>query len=141
MTHMISRSVFVLLLFSLSAFGQSDAPPADVVPYAGLSPQDAAEKATLPPGFRMHVFASEPDIVQPIAFCLDHRGRVWVAEGLTYPKRRGHPPAEPRPSRAQRSEANPSSGNPRPQASSAAAAGGTPGVQPTPEQLKDIFGG
>ena len=69
MTHMISRSVFVLLLFSLSAFGQSDAPPADVVPYAGLSPQDAAEKATLPPGFKMHVFASEPDIVQPIAFC------------------------------------------------------------------------
>ncbi|MBI3850016.1 MAG: c-type cytochrome [Verrucomicrobia bacterium] len=65
----------------------ADAPPADVVPYAGLSPADAAKFATLPPGFKMHVFAGEPDIVQPIAFCLDDRGRVWVAEGLTYPIR------------------------------------------------------
>lgn len=40
----------------------------------------------------MHVFAAEPDVAQPIAFCLDQRGRVWVAEGITYPKRKGHPP-------------------------------------------------
>ncbi len=65
----------------------ADTPPADVVPYAGLSPEDAAKFATLPPGFKMHVFAGEPEIVQPIAFCLDDRGRVWVAEGLTYPIR------------------------------------------------------
>jgi putative membrane-bound dehydrogenase-like protein len=63
-------------------------PPADLVPFAGLSPQDACDKATLPPGFKMKVFAGEPDIVQPIAFCLDHKGRVWVAEGLCYPHRR-----------------------------------------------------
>lgn len=65
--------------------GQS--PPADVIPFAGLSPSDAAAKATVPAGFKLHVFAGEPDVVQPIAFCLDHRGRVWVAEGLCYPRR------------------------------------------------------
>ena len=69
------------------------APPADQVLFAGLSAADAAAKATLPSGFAMHVFASEPDIRNPIAFCEDHRGRLWVAEGLSYPKRVGHPPA------------------------------------------------
>jgi putative membrane-bound dehydrogenase-like protein len=88
------------------------APPADVVSFAGLSAQDACDKATLPPGFKMHVFAAEPDVRQPIAFCLDHRGRVWVAEGYTYPRRKGNPP---------RTE--------------------SPTGTPTPEQLKDIFGG
>src|SRR6266542_1893830 len=62
----------------------ADSPPADIVPFAGLSPQEACDKASLPPGFKMHVFAGEPDVKQPIAFCLDDRGRVWVAEGYTY---------------------------------------------------------
>jgi len=31
--------------------------------------------------------ASEPDIVRPIAFALDDRGRLWVAEARTYPLR------------------------------------------------------
>ncbi|HVY72309.1 MAG TPA: PVC-type heme-binding CxxCH protein, partial [Verrucomicrobiae bacterium] len=62
-------------------------PPADKVLYAGLSPEDAARLATLPPGFKMHLFAGEPDVKQPIAFALDDRGRVWVAEGYTYPRR------------------------------------------------------
>src|SRR5688572_2778387 len=48
----------------------ADEPPADLVPYAGLSPQEACAKATLPPGFQMHAFAHEPDLVQPIAFAL-----------------------------------------------------------------------
>ena len=87
----------VVLLLCLAAFigrGASEPPPADVVAHAGLSPENAAAKATLPPGFKMHVFASEPDIVQPIAFCLDARGRVWLAEGRTYPRRKGNPPKE-----------------------------------------------
>jgi len=67
-------------------------PPADDVLYAGLSAPEAAEKAKLPPGFKMQVFAAEPDIRNPIAFCEDHRGRLWVAEGLSYPKRVGRAP-------------------------------------------------
>src|SRR5688572_14014871 len=82
-----------ILLFVPSVLPAAPAaPPADVVSFAGLSAADAASKATLPPGFKMHVFAAEPEVVQPIAFCLDHRGRVWVAEGITYPRRKGHPP-------------------------------------------------
>ncbi|MBP9903164.1 MAG: DUF1080 domain-containing protein, partial [Verrucomicrobia bacterium] len=91
-------------------------PPADVVLFAGLSPEEACAKATLPPGFKMEVFAAEPDVQQPIAFCLDHRGRVWVAEGFTYPRRHGNPPKDER-------------------------VAGEDGSKPTVEQLKDIFGG
>jgi len=67
-------------------------PPADDVLYAGLTAEQAVEKAKLPPGFKMQVFATEPEIRNPIAFCEDHRGRLWVVEGLTYPKRVGRAP-------------------------------------------------
>ncbi len=62
-------------------------PPADVIKFAGLSPEDAAKDMTLPPGFKAKLFAGEPDVKQPIAFCIDDRGRIWVAEGYTYPRR------------------------------------------------------
>ena len=46
----------------------------------------AAAAMTLPPGFTATLFAGEPDVHQPIAFCIDHRGRLWVAENDSYPK-------------------------------------------------------
>ena len=61
--------------------------PIDLVEHAGLSAAEAANVASLPEGFKMHVFASEPDVRQPIAFCIDDRGRLWVAEGYDYPRR------------------------------------------------------
>ncbi|MBX3400031.1 MAG: c-type cytochrome [Gemmataceae bacterium] len=48
--------------------------------------KDAAAKMTVPPGFNVTLFAGEPDIVQPIAFTFDDRGRMWVVECLSYPK-------------------------------------------------------
>src|SRR5437867_545230 len=64
-------------------------PPPDVVKFTnGLSPEAAAKEMTLPPGFKATLFAGEPDVVQPIAFCIDDRGRLWVVEGMDYPKRR-----------------------------------------------------
>ena len=60
---------------------------ADAVKFAGLSPEAAAKEATAPSGFSVKLFAGEPDVKQPIAFALDDRGRVWVAEGYTYPRR------------------------------------------------------
>ncbi len=42
---------------------------------------------TLPPGFRATLFAGEPDVVQPIAMAIDDRGRIWVAEAYSYPRR------------------------------------------------------
>ncbi|HTA31754.1 MAG TPA: PVC-type heme-binding CxxCH protein, partial [Candidatus Cybelea sp.] len=62
-------------------------PPADVIKFAGLSPEAAVKEMSLPPGFKATLFAGEPDIKQPIAFAIDDRGRIWVAEGYTYPRR------------------------------------------------------
>jgi len=45
----------------------------------------AVEQMTLPPGFQATVFAGEPQVRQPIAFTIDHRGRLWVAESYLYP--------------------------------------------------------
>jgi putative membrane-bound dehydrogenase-like protein len=60
-------------------------PPLDPVLNAGLSGPEAAKAMTLPPGFKITLAASEPDIVRPIAFTLDARGRLWVVEAHTYP--------------------------------------------------------
>lgn len=49
-------------------------------------PAEAPRHMTLPDGFRATLFAGEPDLVQPIAFCTDARGRLWVIECLSYPK-------------------------------------------------------
>jgi putative membrane-bound dehydrogenase-like protein len=58
------------------------APPAD----KPVPPNEAAARMTLPEGFRATLFAGEPDLVQPIAFTTDDRGRLWVVECMTYPK-------------------------------------------------------
>ncbi len=62
--------------------------PPDVYKYAGLPPEKAAKAMTVPEGFEVKLFAGEPDVVQPIAMCLDDRGRVWVAEAHSL----SHPP-------------------------------------------------
>ena len=65
----------------------STLPPMDPVKHAGLSPADAARAMGLPPGFSATLAAAEPDVVRPIAFAIDDRGRLWVVEGHTYPVR------------------------------------------------------
>ena len=47
---------------------------------------NSASKIKLPPGFTANLFAGEPDVVQPIAFTWDARGRMWVVECRSYPK-------------------------------------------------------
>lgn len=51
---------------------------------APLPAEKAAKAAVLPEGFRMAVFAAEPEVVQPVSFCIDDRGRLVVAEALNY---------------------------------------------------------
>ncbi|WP_080240986.1 PVC-type heme-binding CxxCH protein [Spirosoma rigui] len=60
-------------------------PPMDPVLHAGLSGTEAASVMTLPSGFRITLAAAEPDVVRPICFTTDTRGRLWVVEGHTYP--------------------------------------------------------
>ena len=62
--------------------------PLDVYAHAGLDPQAAARAMTVPEGFRVTLFAGEPDVNQPIAQAIDDRGRLWVAEAYSYPDAR-----------------------------------------------------
>ncbi len=41
----------------------------------------------LTPGFQAELIAAEPDVRQPIAFAIDPRGRIWVAQAFSYPTR------------------------------------------------------
>lgn len=60
-------------------------PPLDPVLHAGLSGVEAAKVMTLPKGFKITLASAEPDVVKPICFTTDPRGRLWVVEGHTYP--------------------------------------------------------
>ena len=51
-------------------------------------PQSAADEQKhfhLPEGFHAELFASEPDVIKPIAMNFDERGRLWVLESTDYP--------------------------------------------------------
>jgi putative membrane-bound dehydrogenase-like protein len=50
-----------------------------------LSPEEATKKFTVPDGFEMRIFASEPQVVNPVAMTWDDRGRLWVVELYEYP--------------------------------------------------------
>ncbi|MCC7087181.1 MAG: DUF1080 domain-containing protein [Pirellulales bacterium] len=63
----------------------------DQYQYDGLSPEDAAKAMTVPENFQVTLFAGEPDIQQPVAMCIDDRGRLWVAEAYVYPQRKTIP--------------------------------------------------
>lgn len=55
-----------------------------------LKPAAAVAKMSIPDGFDVSVFAAEPDIGEPIAFCFDDRGRIWVVENYNYRTRGRH---------------------------------------------------
>ncbi|MEX2529996.1 MAG: PVC-type heme-binding CxxCH protein [Gemmatimonadota bacterium] len=50
-----------------------------------LDAETAISRMILPPGFRIELFAAEPDIVNPIAMNWDEAGRLWVVESVEYP--------------------------------------------------------
>ena len=50
-----------------------------------LTPEGTLTRLEVPDGFTVHVFASEPDIVNPIALAWDEHGRLWVVESTNYP--------------------------------------------------------
>src|SRR5947209_6297028 len=52
---------------------------------SALSPDEAQKKFTLPEGFEIRLFASEPEVVNPVAMTWDERGRLWVLELYEYP--------------------------------------------------------
>lgn len=50
-----------------------------------LSPDASMRQAVLEPGFRLELFAAEPDVVNPIDMAWDERGRLWIVETVDYP--------------------------------------------------------
>jgi len=50
-----------------------------------LSPEDSKKHIQLPEGFEVTLFAAEPNIINPIAFTWDERGRLWVVQSQDYP--------------------------------------------------------
>lgn len=78
---MIRTAAIVLGCFApFTAFAQ------DKLPDAPIPAREAHLRMTVPDGFKVTLFAGEPDVVQPIAFTFDDRGRLWVVEGMSYPK-------------------------------------------------------
>jgi putative heme-binding domain-containing protein len=49
------------------------------------SPQDQLKLFNLPPGFKIALFASEPDIGKPMNLSFDAQGRLWVTQSQAYP--------------------------------------------------------
>ncbi len=52
-----------------------------------LTPKRAVEEITVAEGFKVNAYAREPMITQPMAFCWDDRGRMWIAENRDYESR------------------------------------------------------
>lgn len=84
------QPILLVLMLCLNATGfaqQLDTPHAINTQAEGEHPPTAAEAASLisvPEGFKVSLFAGDPDVHQPIAFEIDDRGRLWVVECYTY---------------------------------------------------------
>jgi putative membrane-bound dehydrogenase-like protein len=52
-----------------------------------LSVQESMKYIQVPAEFSVELFASEPDIVKPISFNFDERGRLWMIETVDYPNK------------------------------------------------------
>src|SRR6187397_1442621 len=92
-------TIFASAFALIDTSAQNKQPPKkEVIPHAQdkmpgppLSPQEALKKMQVPPGFRVELVASEPDIVNPVAMTFDERGRIWITESLEYPKKAAGP--------------------------------------------------
>jgi putative membrane-bound dehydrogenase-like protein len=52
---------------------------------APLTPAESMSLMQVPPGFELQLFASEPDVVNPLFMNWDERGRLWIIETVDYP--------------------------------------------------------
>jgi putative membrane-bound dehydrogenase-like protein len=77
-------SLLLLVAFNLHAAKKNPLP----ITEKPFMPLEAAKAMQVPKGFNVTLFAGEPDIKQPIGFCIDDRGRLWVAEANNYPDKK-----------------------------------------------------
>ncbi len=77
----------MLVEFLVAARGRSMAQE----PASPMPAEEAASSMIVPAGFKVTLFAAEPDVKQPVGFCFDDRGRMWVAEAYNYPNHGNKP--------------------------------------------------
>lgn len=85
----LSGLLMILLCFSCG----SDKKALPPLTYTGteprvqdpLSPEASRQHIQLPDGFTAELYAAEPNIINPIAFTWDERGRLWVVQSQDYP--------------------------------------------------------
>lgn len=68
--------------FNVPNYENRPDPPKFQLPF---TPAEAQKFMQTPAEFRVELFASEPDIIKPITFTFDERGRLWVVEAMDYP--------------------------------------------------------
>ncbi len=66
----------------IANYEKRDPPPQLQAP---LTPEESMKLIQVPPEFTLELFASEPDIVNPIAMNWDEKGRLWILETIDYP--------------------------------------------------------
>jgi putative membrane-bound dehydrogenase-like protein len=79
-------TALLFVLLATAPLLAADAPAAPKPADRPIPAKAAAKAMTVPDGFKVTLFAGEPDVVQPIAMAFDTRGRLWVVECLSYPK-------------------------------------------------------
>lgn len=85
--------LFYLFIFLLVTSCGPNKQPLPALTYTGtaprvqdpLSPEDSRQHIQLPDGFTAELFAAEPNIINPIAFTWDEKGRLWVVQSQDYP--------------------------------------------------------
>jgi mono/diheme cytochrome c family protein len=53
-------------------------------PVLAVSPEEQAKRFILPPGYRMELVLSEPNVINPAAMAFDGNGRLYIAEIRSY---------------------------------------------------------
>uniref|UniRef100_UPI000B83C026 PVC-type heme-binding CxxCH protein n=1 Tax=Algoriphagus locisalis TaxID=305507 RepID=UPI000B83C026 len=85
----VKASVAALNIPDVSIYGEtiSDFTARYEVPKMqdALAPEESKKLIQKPVDFSIELFASEPDIQNPIAMAWDERGRLWIVESVDYP--------------------------------------------------------
>ena len=84
LVRFLSLFVFSSFVFAQAQYGFDNAKPSGQ-PY--LKPEESLARMKVADGFEIGLFAAEPMVINPVAFTVDERGRLWVVECFEYPKR------------------------------------------------------
>lgn len=73
-------ALLLALLPALAVLAADEKPYEPKVAPASDEPARAAKKIRVPKGMTIDVWAAEPHLANPVAFCIDHKNRFYVAE-------------------------------------------------------------